>query len=107
MIVCQTVHGELKIIWNSLEEESKNTIGEFGWLFAVWSNTVDDMHLEVEKLSIDGVLRWSMEVILKTLQLDTITLLVKQANGGSFQVVVIVCLVLHDKLVLAAFLVIF
>ena len=56
MIVCQTVHGELKIIWNCLEEESKNTVGEFGWLSAVWSNTVDDMHLEVEKFSIDGVL---------------------------------------------------
>ena len=48
-----------------------------------------------------------MEVILKTLQLDTIALLVKQANGGSFQVVVIICLVFHNKLVLAAFLVVF
>lgn len=48
-----------------------------------------------------------MEVILKTLQLDTITLLVKQANCGGFQIIVIICLVFHNKLVLAAFLVIF
>ena len=106
MVFRETVHGKLEIIWNTLEEETEDTVGESGWLLAVWNNTVNDMHLEIEKLTINGVLRWCMEMILESLQLGALAVLVKQTNGVRDEVVVVGCLVLQNKLVLAAFFVV-
>ena len=65
----------------------------------VRSDTVDNVHLEIEKFTIDGVLRWCMEVVLQTLQLAVRAVLIEQTNGLSFQVVVIYRVVLQDHLI--------
>ena len=47
MVVGETMHGEFKIIWNSFEEETKNTVSESSWMLWIWNNTMNDMHFEV------------------------------------------------------------
>lgn len=68
MVFRETMHGELEIIWNSFEEETKNAVGESSWLLGIWNNSMNNMHLEVEKLTVNGVLRWCMEMVLEALQ---------------------------------------
>ena len=91
---------KLEIIWHSLEEETQDTVGEVSWVFLVWRDTVDDVHLEIEQLAVDGVLRRCMEVVLQTLQLAVRAVLIEQANGLGFHVVVMYRVVLQDQLIL-------
>ena len=77
MIVSQTMHRKLKIIRNSFEEETKYTICKLGWIFIIRSNTMNDMHFEVEKFAIDRVFRGCVEVVLKSLEFDTFTFLIE------------------------------
>lgn len=107
MVVGETMHGEFEIIWNGFEEEAKNTIGESSWMLGIWNNTMNNMHFEVEKLTVNGVLRRRMEMVLEALQLGARAVLVEQPNGIGEEIIVIWCLVFHHKLVLAAFLVVF
>ena len=53
MVVSESMHGEFEVIWNSFEEEAKNTIGESGRVFGIWNNTMNNMHFEIEKLTIN------------------------------------------------------
>ena len=39
---------------------------------------MDNMHLKVHELSIDRMLRWCMEVVLKTMQIATVNFLLEQ-----------------------------
>ena len=48
MIVCETVIGELEVIWYSLKEEAQDTVCKFSFLIFVLDKTVNDVHLEVE-----------------------------------------------------------
>lgn len=77
MVFRETMHGELEIIWNSFEEETKNTVGESGRLLGIWNNAMNNMHLEVEKLTVNGVLGWCMEMVLEALQLYARAVLVE------------------------------
>ena len=53
MEIGQSMDGEFEIIWNSLEEETKDTVCETSWLLIIWGNSVNDVHLEIKKLAID------------------------------------------------------
>ena len=106
MIVGQTMDGKLKIVGNGLKEESQHTIRKSGWILIIWSDTVHNMHLKVKKLAVDRVFRGGVEVVLETLEFDTPAAFVEQTDGRGDEVVVIWCLILHDKLVLAALLVV-
>lgn len=77
MVFRETMHGELEIIWNSFEEETKNTVGESSRLLGIWNNAMNNMHLEVEKLTVNGVLGWCMEMVLEALQLYARAVLVE------------------------------
>jgi len=59
------------VILDSLEKESENTIGKlrlFGCIstYILWLDGVHDVHLKVQKLTINRMLRWSMEMSLKS-----------------------------------------
>ena len=81
MIVSEAMDCKFEIIWHSLEEETKDTMGESSWRFAVWNKLVNNVHFEIKQFSVDGVLRRSMEVILETLQLAMLAVLVEETNG--------------------------
>lgn len=106
MVVWEAMHGEFEIVRNSFEEETKHAIGESGWLFGIWNNAMNDMHLQVEKFTVNRVLWWCVEMVLEALHLCALAVLVKQANGLGDEVVVIWILVFQNKLVLRAFLVV-
>ena len=72
---------EWEIIWYCLEEETQNTMGESGQSFGSWFKLVNNMHLKVHELSIDGVLSWSVEMVLKTVKISAFNVIRKQANG--------------------------
>lgn len=78
-------------------------MGEFGLLSPIRYNTMNNVHLEVEKLTIHRVLWRSMEMVLKTLEFGTIATLIKQADCWCVQEVVIQWMVLHDELILLTF----
>jgi hypothetical protein len=62
-----TMHGEWEIIWNSLEEETQDTMAKCCFTFCTRFNCLDNMHLHVHELSIDRMLRWRVEMILNTM----------------------------------------
>lgn len=82
MIISVSVKSEWEIIRNSLEEEAQNTMAKRCLTFASWFKSMDNMHLKVHELSIDGMLRWRVEVILQTMQIAAVDFWLEQANGG-------------------------
>ena len=65
MVVGKSVNGEFKVIGHCLEKEAQDTVGESGGLISsIWNNSVHNVHFEIEKLSVDGMLRWSVEMVL-------------------------------------------
>lgn len=81
VVVSCSMKTEWEIIWYSLEEETQNTMGESGQSFGSWFKLVNNMHLKVHELSIDGVLSWSVEMVLKTVEIAAFNVICKQANG--------------------------
>ena len=65
MVVGKSMNGEFKVIRHCLEKETQDTVGKSGRLISsIWNNSMHNVHFEIEKLSVDGMLRWSMEMVL-------------------------------------------
>lgn len=76
------------VILDSLEKEAENTICElrlFGCIttYVLWLDGVHDVHLEVQKLTINGMLRRSMEMSLKSEQFSRRDMSIEQSDGRS------------------------
>jgi hypothetical protein len=82
MEISLTMKMEWEIFWNCLEEEAEDSVAKLGLSLDFWFECVDNMHLEVHKLTIDGVLRWSMEMILKTVKIAAVNMWLEQRNSG-------------------------
>jgi len=91
-------------LWHNFEKESKDTVAELGSLgIASWEvssgmfllELVHDMHLEVEKFSIEGVLRWGVEMELHSVEVGTLDMWVEEGDGAGVHEVVL------DKLVVS------
>lgn len=48
MVVSHTMNWKLEVIWNSLKDETQNTISKFTLLLGVWNKSVNDMHLKIK-----------------------------------------------------------
>ena len=61
-------------VWHALEHESHDTVAELTLGFVIPDKValkrVDNMHLQIQKLAIDRVLRWGMEMILHSVKLS-------------------------------------
>lgn len=107
MVVGKSMNREFKVIGYCFEEEAQYTISELGLLVSsIWNNSMNDVHFKIEQLSIDGMLRRSMEMVLESLELGTCAPLVKKMDGLRKQVVVIGLLILHHELELLTLLVV-
>jgi len=51
-------------------------------VFHSWLKCMNNMHLKVHELSIDRMLRWCMEVILKSMQIAGVNSLLEQGDSG-------------------------
>lgn len=85
-------------LWHNFEKESKDTVAELGSLgIASWEvssgmfllELVHDMHLEVEKFSIEGVLRWGVEMELHSVEVGTLDMWVEEGDGAGVHEVVL------------------
>jgi hypothetical protein len=56
--------------------------------FESWFDCVHDMHLEIHELSIDGVLRWCVEMVLGTIEDAALTVFFEQTNGRGLHEIV-------------------
>lgn len=82
MVISLTMKSEWEIIWNSLEQKAQNTMAHLSMLLGIWLDSVNNMHFKIHELSIDGVLRWSVEVILESVEVAAFNVLLEQANCG-------------------------
>lgn len=90
--------------WHDLEKEAENTVAELGGLgISSWEvsggvfllELVHDMHLEVEELTVEGVLGWGMEMELHTVEVGALDMWVEERDGAGVHEVVL------DKLVVS------
>lgn len=72
---------EWEIFWHSLEEKSKYTMTQLGLALGSWLKSVNDVHLKVHELTVDGVFGWSMEMILQSMEVAAIDMWLEQTNG--------------------------
>lgn len=112
MVIRKTIHSKFEIIRNSTENETQDTISELRFVFLIlrihvfWFKCMNDMHFKVKKLTIDRVLRWSMEMVLQTVESGRVDVLIEEADGLSLHEVVLRFLVVHDKLKLLTLLIV-
>jgi hypothetical protein len=78
-----SVESEGEVLRHSLEEETNNAMAEHGVLLDIRFESVDNMHFEVHELAVDGVLGWSVEMVLETVEVAALNLWLEQANGRS------------------------
>jgi len=85
-------------IWHDLEEESEDTVAELGGLSVTsWQVSggmlllqfVNNMHLEVEKLTVKGVLGWGVEMVLETVEVGALDMGVEEGDGAGVHEVVL------------------
>ena len=50
---------------------------QFSLSLNTWFESVDNMHFQVHKLAVDRVLRWSVEVVLKSVQIAALDVLLE------------------------------
>ena len=71
-------------LWNNLKEESQNTVAELRWLVSLGEaalKSVDNMHLQIQKFSVNGVFGWRVEMILQTVEFGLWNVLVEERDG--------------------------
>lgn len=87
------VHFLEVLFWHDLEEEAEDTSSELRVVvLSLVIQEMDDVHFEIEELSVDGVLTWGMEVELGTVEGCNWNMWVKQRDGLSFDAVEVLTL---------------
>lgn len=84
------------IIWHNLEDEAEYSSEELGCILVVrtdlcWVDFLVDkmhnVHLEIHKLTINGVFSWRMEMELLSMEISLWDMLVKKTDSSSGEVV--------------------
>ena len=87
------VHFFKVLFWHDLEEETEDTSSELTIIMlSLVVQEVDNVHFKVEELTVDGVLRWGMEVELGTMEGSNWNMWVEEGNGLSLDAVEVVAL---------------
>ena len=76
------------LFWHDFEEESEDTSDERGVLvLRLLVKEMDDVHLKVEELTVDGVLTWGVEMELDTVERSSWNVRVEKGDGLSAEAV--------------------
>jgi len=79
-----SIVGHEVVILDSFEQESQDTVGELRLSFSAgkfWLKLMDNVHFQIHELSIDAVLRWTVEVSLQTVEGSLLDVLVEEVDG--------------------------
>ena len=74
---------------HDLEKEAQNTVAELRKLLTgsdLALHTVNNMHFQIHKLTVDCVLRWRMEMILHTVEFAFFDMRIEKSDGVSLKV---------------------
>jgi len=76
------------LLWHDLEEEAENTGSELGVVvLSLAVEEMDDVHLEIEELTVDGVLTGGVEMELRTVEGGDWDVWVEEGDGLGFDAV--------------------
>ena len=76
-------------VWHDLEEETQNTVAELRELLTgsdLALHTVNDVHFQIHKLTVDCVLRWRGEMVLHTVEFAFFDMRIEKCDGVGLQV---------------------
>jgi hypothetical protein len=88
LLICwETLSEVIEVrVWHALENEAHDAVRELWAALVVWASiltlhSVDNVHLQIKKMSVNGMLRWGMEMVLHTVKAAFVNMVVEQRNG--------------------------